>query len=86
MALTQTLAPAPVPSFSPAIVIGTGYGAAVTALRPGEAGVRTLMLEMGQLWNTPGTDGNIFCSMLAPDERSMWFKNRTEAPSTARWR
>ncbi|SFB61879.1 cholesterol oxidase [Amycolatopsis marina] len=68
------------PPFSPAIVIGTGYGAAVTALRLGEAGIPTLMLEMGQLWNTPGADGNIFCSMLRPDERSMWFKRRTEAP------
>ncbi|WP_116045733.1 GMC oxidoreductase [Amycolatopsis palatopharyngis] len=67
-------------TYSPAIVIGTGYGAAVTALRLGEAGIPTLMLEMGQLWNSPGADGNIFCSMLTPDERSMWFKSRTEAP------
>jgi cholesterol oxidase len=68
------------PGFSPAVVVGTGYGAAVTALRLGEAGIPTLMLEMGQLWNTPGADGNVFCSMLRPDERSMWFKKRTEAP------
>lgn len=66
--------------FVPAVVIGTGYGAAVSALRLGEAGVQTMMLEMGQLWNQPGPDGNIFCGMLSPDKRSSWFKNRTEAP------
>ncbi len=37
------------PTFVPAIVVGTGYGAAVAALRLGGAGVRTLMLEMGML-------------------------------------
>ncbi|GGQ42309.1 GMC oxidoreductase [Streptomyces mutabilis] len=64
----------------PAVVVGTGYGAAVSALRLGEAGISTLMLEMGQLWNQPGPDGNIFCGTLAPDKRSSWFKTRTEAP------
>ncbi|MEU4210932.1 GMC oxidoreductase [Streptomyces sp. NPDC026206] len=67
-------------SFVPAVVIGTGYGAAVSALRLGEAGVETLMLEMGQQWDKPGADGNVFCNMLKPDERSSWFKSRTEAP------
>ncbi|MFB6572028.1 GMC family oxidoreductase N-terminal domain-containing protein, partial [Streptomyces noursei] len=67
-------------SFVPAVVIGTGYGAAVSALRLGEAGVETLMLEMGQLWNKPAEDGNVFCGMLTPDRRSSWFKSRTEAP------
>lgn len=66
--------------FHEAIVIGTGYGAAVAALRLGQAGVKTVMLEMGQLWNSPGRDGKVFCTMLNPDRRAMWFKNRTEAP------
>jgi cholesterol oxidase len=70
----------PLPDFVPALVIGTGYGAAVTALRLGEAGIPTVMLEMGQLWNENGPDGKVFCDMLAPDKRSMWFKKRTEAP------
>ncbi|KPH99433.1 Cholesterol oxidase [Actinobacteria bacterium OK074] len=65
---------------SPAIVIGSGYGAAVAALRLGQAGIPTLVLEMGRLWNTAGTDGKVFCSMTAPDQRSMWFRTRTEAP------
>ncbi|MEC3980702.1 GMC oxidoreductase [Amycolatopsis sp. H20-H5] len=75
-----TSARTPLPEFSPAVVIGTGYGAAVTALRLGEAGIATTMLEMGRLWTDPGKDGNVFCTMLSPDERSMWFKKRTEAP------
>ncbi|MHB9862425.1 GMC oxidoreductase [Streptomyces sp. YIM S03343] len=65
---------------APAIVIGSGYGGAVSALRLGQAGVRTLVLEMGQLWNTPASDGKVFCSTTAPDRRSMWFRTRTEAP------
>ncbi|MFF3738549.1 GMC oxidoreductase [Streptomyces sp. NPDC002566] len=65
---------------APAIVVGSGYGAAVAALRLGQAGIRTLVLEMGRLWNTAGPDGKVFCSTIAPDQRSMWFRTRTEAP------
>lgn len=63
-----------------AVVVGSGYGAAVAALRLGEAGVRTLVLEMGRLWDQPAEDGNVFCAMTDPDRRSMWFRNRTRAP------
>lgn len=64
----------------PAIVIGTGYGGAVSALRLAEAGISTLMLEMGKLWDTPGSDGRIFSKMTRPDKRSMWLRERTEMP------
>lgn len=67
-------------SFVPAVVIGTGYGASATALRLGQAGVSTLMLEQGRLWDQAGPDGNVFSPMLQPDHRSMWFKSRTESP------
>ena len=70
----------------PALVIGTGYGGCVAALRLAQAGVDVHMIEMGMAWDTPGTDGKIFCSTAAPDKRSMWFKTRTEAPlATFMW-
>ncbi|MFF4499316.1 GMC oxidoreductase [Streptomyces sp. NPDC001401] len=65
---------------SPAIVVGSGYGGAVAALRLGQAGIRTVVLEMGRLWNAPGSDGKVFCNTANPDQRSMWFRSRTEAP------
>ncbi|MEU5129988.1 GMC oxidoreductase [Streptomyces mobaraensis] len=67
-------------AFVPAVVVGTGYGAAVTALRLAEAGERVLMLEMGRWWDRPGADGRVFCGMLDPDRRSSWFRTRTAAP------
>nr|WSX52274.1 GMC oxidoreductase [Streptomyces sp. NBC_00974] len=67
-------------TYAPAIVVGSGYGSAVAALRLGQAGVRTVVLEMGRLWDTPGSDGKVFPSTSAPDQRSMWYRNRTEAP------
>ncbi|MFC7342843.1 GMC oxidoreductase [Saccharopolyspora griseoalba] len=77
---TVSTRPAAAADHSPAVIIGTGYGAAVTALRLGAAGVPTVMLEMGKLWNDPAEDGTTFSDMLSPDRRSTWFKDRTEAP------
>lgn len=66
--------------FHEALVVGTGYGGAVTALRLGEAGVPTLMLETGRMWDTPGADGEIFSDMLTPDRRSTWLSEQTAVP------
>ena len=60
------------------LIIGSGYGSAVTALRLTEAGIPVTMLEAGKLWNTPGADGKIFCKPFQPDGRAMWFQKRTE--------
>jgi len=73
-------APESLASHYTAITIGSGYGSAVTALRLGEQGVHTLMIEMGQLWDQTASDGKVYCDMISPDSRSMWFKDRTEAP------
>jgi cholesterol oxidase len=56
-----------------AIVVGSGYGGAVSALRLGQAGVDTLILEKGRLWDTPDADGKRFSKMLPPDTRAGWF-------------
>src|SRR5947207_792677 len=64
----------------PALVIGSGYGGAVAALRLAQAGVKTHIVEMGQSWTTAGSDGKVFCNMLSPDQRSYWFRTKTEQP------
>ncbi|MDF1763654.1 MAG: GMC oxidoreductase [Oleibacter sp.] len=79
-ALVQPSAPDGIANLYPAIVIGSGYGGAVSALRLGEAGVQTLVIEMGMNWNQEASDGKVFCKMTKPDGRSFWFKDRTEAP------
>ncbi|MFD0417889.1 GMC oxidoreductase [Streptomyces sp. NPDC127108] len=64
----------------PVLVIGTGYGGAVAALRLAEAGVDVHMLEMGMAWDTPGSDGKIFANTTSPDARSYWLRTRTKQP------
>lgn len=64
----------------PALVIGTGYGGSVAALRLARAGVDVHMVEMGMAWDTPGPDGKIFCNTREPDHRSYWLRTRTKAP------
>src|SRR4051794_35333413 len=59
----------------PVLVIGTGYGGAVTALRLAQAGVSVAMVEMGRSWDTPQADGTIFSSMLSPDKRAYWLRS-----------
>ncbi|WP_412075349.1 GMC oxidoreductase [Streptomyces xanthophaeus] len=64
----------------PVLVIGTGYGGSVAALRLAQAGVDVHMIEMGMAWDTPGTDGKIFAHTTSPDYRSYWLRTRTKAP------
>jgi cholesterol oxidase len=64
----------------PVLVIGTGYGGAVAALRLTQAGHHVHMIEMGKAWDTPGSDGKIFCDTLDPDYRSYWLRTRTDQP------
>ncbi|MDQ3787640.1 MAG: GMC family oxidoreductase, partial [Actinomycetota bacterium] len=64
----------------PVLVIGTGYGGSVTALRLAQAGVDVHMLEMGMAWDSPGSDGKIFANTKTPDYRSYWLRTRTKQP------
>jgi len=64
----------------PVLVIGTGYGGSVAALRLAEAGVDVHMVEMGMAWDTPGPDGKIFANTTSPDLRSYWLRTRTKQP------
>ncbi|MFE7390262.1 GMC oxidoreductase [Streptomyces sp. NPDC057582] len=64
----------------PALVIGSGYGGSVAALRLAQAGVDVHMIEMGMAWDTPGPDGKIFANTTSPDSRSYWLRTRTKQP------
>lgn len=62
-----------------ALVVGSGFGGAVAALRLGQAGVPTTVLERGLAW--PVSDQHdTFTATLNPDWRSTWLRDRTVAP------
>jgi cholesterol oxidase len=64
----------------PAIVIGSGFGGAVTALRLGQAGIRTLVLERGRRWpRSPFAP--VFSNEQVPDGRAFWFQTKAHFPS-----
>ena len=59
-----------------AVIIGSGFGGAVAALRLGQAGVKTIVLERGRRWPlTP--DQNTFTTVRNPDGRSTWLSPKT---------
>lgn len=61
------------------VVIGSGFGGSVSALRMTEAGLNTIMLEMGKHYEvTPSHQP--FCSTLNPDGRSTWLRSKTVLP------
>lgn len=53
-----------------AVVIGTGFAGSVAALRLGQAGIATTVLERGQQWPTVGD--NVFPGLNIGDRRAMW--------------
>ncbi|MCO5233610.1 MAG: GMC family oxidoreductase N-terminal domain-containing protein [Chitinophagales bacterium] len=61
------------------VVIGSGFGGAVAALRMTEAGLNTIMLEMGKQYEVTDTN-RPFSSTFSPDGRSTWLRNGTILP------
>ena len=64
-----------------ALVIGSGFGGSIAALRLAEAGVSVTVLERGRRWEiTPQHD--TFCSMIdpEPDGRCAWMHARPIIP------
>ncbi|HEY7069485.1 MAG TPA: GMC oxidoreductase [Acidimicrobiales bacterium] len=56
------------------LIIGSGFGGAVTALRLSEAGLPSVLLERGRRWPlTPYQD--TFSSLTNPDGRSAWLSD-----------
>jgi len=65
-----------------AVVIGSGFGGAVAALRLGEAGVDTVVLERGRRWTIedPTTDAT-YATFERPDGRAEWLSSVTKTPA-----
>ncbi|MEO8434448.1 MAG: FAD-binding protein [Pyrinomonadaceae bacterium] len=62
--------------FVPAVVIGSGFGGAVAALRLGQAGIDTVVIERGRRWPIR-RDGDTFATFEQPDGRAYWLRDRT---------
>lgn len=61
------------PAYTPNLVIGSGFGGAISALRLAEAGQTVTVLERGFRWpNDPWR--TIFSNDTAPDGRAFWFR------------
>lgn len=70
---------APAADHSEVIVIGTGFGAAVSALRLAQAGIQVTLLERGFAWPTQLRWRKTFTSDLSTDGRGFWFRNHTKS-------
>ncbi|WP_067648209.1 GMC oxidoreductase [Nocardia harenae] len=70
----EIFAPLPdAPDHSEALIVGSGFGAAATALRLAQAGVATTVLERGSRWpNDPKRE--IFTGDDLPDGRGFWHR------------
>ncbi|MCR5976445.1 cholesterol oxidase [Gordonia jinghuaiqii] len=77
-ALAATATPGRAAPGRTAIVIGTGFGGSVAALRLGEAGYTTTVFERGRRWPIR-PDGNTFATFSNPDKRAAWFGSRAGA-------
>ncbi len=54
------------------VIVGSGFGGGVAALRFAQAGVPSLVLERGIWWRT-GPDAETFPHAMSPDKRAMWM-------------
>lgn len=69
------------PVYSKAIVIGSGFGGAITALRLAKAGIQTTILERGSRWpNDPWRQ--TFATDAFPDARGYWQRTSVKALNT----
>ena len=75
-------APPQIASHVPIVVIGSGFGGSVSALRLSEAGKEVAVIERGNRWPT-SKYRKIFAHDMFPDGRSFWHRNKSIFPALA---
>lgn len=69
------------PVYTKAIVIGSGFGGAISALRLAKAGIQTTVLERGSLWPTSQWR-QTFSNEMLPDGRGYWQRTKVKETNT----
>jgi len=59
------------------VIVGSGFGGSVAALRLSQAGVPVTLLERGKSWPT-GPNADTFPTMAPPDKRMLWYGSTPE--------
>jgi len=59
-----------------ALIIGSGFGGAIAALRLAEAGIHSVVLERGRRWPITASQ-DTFCTNGQPDGRAAWLSTTT---------
>jgi len=62
-----------------ALIVGSGFGGAITALRLVQHGIRVTLLEKGRRWPLTSAS-DTFSPYIYPDGRSTWLSNVTVVP------
>ena len=59
------------------LIIGSGYGGAVAALRLTQAGHKVMMIEMGLDWEKDNGKHKPFSNLITPKSNSTWLNKKT---------